>query len=44
MDLEIDVLQELGKKDVLDAHGRRFRMADFWLDRRAAMVFVRHFG
>ena len=44
MDLEINVLNELGQKEVLDAHGRRFRMADFWLERRAVLVLVRHFG
>jgi hypothetical protein len=39
-----DGLEKLKTQTVLDADGRSVLLADLWRDRRAAMVFVRHFG
>ena len=44
MDTAGDGLEKLKTQTVLDADGRSVLLGDLWRDRRAAMVFVRHFG
>ena len=44
MDIASEGLEKLKTQTVLDADGRSVLLGDPWGDRRAAMVFVRHFG
>ena len=36
--------EQLGLAVVLDSQGRERRLGDLWADRRAVLVFLRHFG
>ena len=40
---DVDI-ENFGNLNVLDAQGMGHTLAPFWLEQRAAMVFVRHFG
>lgn len=35
---------ELGRSPVLDGDGREVALADFWRDRPAVLVWLRHYG
>ena len=44
MDVDLATLQSLAAKPVWDETGQCIELGTCWQDRRAVIVFIRHFG
>lgn len=40
----MEIVSQLSEMQLLDAHGRPFRLGDAWRERTVVLLFVRHFG
>jgi hypothetical protein len=44
MNMDDQTLQKLGRQIVLDEKGNPEMLSALWKDKRAVLVFIRHFG